>query len=414
MRGEYRQLQINHHLSLVAILSTLLFLAIANLSAVQAQDTTAAPAGVNLPVGVVSGMLINGTAASTVPVGLTVSLFVRDTSGAVVQKTDTVVQADGSYRFEGVPIAAEYEYVSAVQYRDQVFSSPFLNGDTTTLALNLPIQIFELTEDPSVLKISGTSIQVSVVGQTLELQQVFRFSNSSDRLYTTTTATEDGRYPSVLVTLPPGAQVVSFDNPARYIVSQRDFTVLDTAPVPPGDEHLILLVYVLPYDGSPSLIEQTINYPFDGRAKLLISNDGLQVKSDQLQALGDEKVGDQEYHAFGGTFQIRAGDVLRYELSGGAAPAQSTSASTPSNSILLILTGLIGLATIGLAAALFLRRRQNPAVNADKLINALVQQMEGLDRQHASGQLAHDLWHRQRAALQARLNELMGGEPSDT
>jgi hypothetical protein len=360
------------------------------------------------PLGAVSGKITNATAASSVPPALTISLFVRDQTGATVQKLDSVTQADGSYRFEAVPMVAEYEYVTAVVYRDQVFSSSFIKGDPTTAALDLPIQIYELTEDLSVLTISGTVAQVSVVGETLEVRQVVRFRNSSDRLFTTTSATGDGRFASVLVTLPPGAQVVNFDNPARYIVSQQDFTVLDTTPVLPGNDHLVVVVYVLPYDGSPALIEQAMNYPFDGEARLLVSGDGLQVKSEQLPSLGNETVGEKAYRAFGGTLQLQPGEIIGYELSGGAA-AQSSDNATSSNSLLVVLTALIGLVLVGLGVALYMRGRQRQTINPDQLIDALVQQIEGLDRQHAAGTVAHDLWQRQRATLQARLDELLGG-----
>lgn len=383
-----------------------------NFHQLQAQDTPTATAAINAPPGVVSGTVTNGTAASGTPIGLTISLFVRDQNGTTIQKLDSVTQADGSYRFEQVPMVAEYDYVTAVVYRDQVFSSPFVKGDPGMAALDLPIQIYELTEDPSVLTISGTVSQVSVVGETLEVRQVVRFRNNSDRLFTTTTPTEDGRFPSVLVTLPPGAQVVSFDNPARYIVSQQDFTVLDTTPVLPGNDHLVVLVYVLPYDGSPSLIEQTMNYPFDGQARLLVSGDAIQVKSEQLPALGEEKVGEKLYRAFGGTVQLQPGDVIRYELSGGGAATQNSTVTSGSG-LLIVLTALIGLALVGLGTALFLRGRQRQTSNPDQLVDALVQQIEGLDRQHAAGKLAHDLWHRQRATLQARLDELLGGEERD-
>lgn len=410
LSGFSYQLTVNSYQSGIWLLPFIaLFVMFSHMRVGLAQDTPTATAVISAPLGIVSGKITNATAASSVPAGLTVSLFARDPNGATVQKLDVITQADGSYRFDNVPMVMEYEYVTAVVYRDQVFSSLFIKGDPATATLDLPIQIYELTEDPSVLTISGTEAQVRVVGDTLEVRQVVRFSNNSDRLFTTTSTTGDGRFASVLVTLPPGAQVVSFDNSARYIVSEQDFTVLDTTPVLPGNEHLVVVVYVLPYDGSPALIEQVVNYPFDGEVRLLVSGDVLQVKSEQLQPLGDETVGDKPYHAFRGTLQLQPGGVIGYELSGGGAAAQSSGNATSSNGILVVLTALIGLALVGLGAALFLRGRQHQTVNPDQLINALVQQIEGLDRQHAAGTLAHDLWHRQRATLQARLDELLGG-----
>jgi len=50
--------------------------------------------------------------------------------------------------------------------------------------------------------------------------------------------------------------------------------------------------------------------------------------------------------------------------------------------------------------------------NPQALIDALVKQIAELDDDHKAGRLNHDVWHRQRAQLKARLAELLGeGKP---
>ena len=45
---------------------------------------------------------------------------------------------------------------------------------------------------------------------------------------------------SLVITLPPGAVVAGFpDNQNRYVVDQDNFTVFDTVPVLPGEQHLV-------------------------------------------------------------------------------------------------------------------------------------------------------------------------------
>ncbi len=395
------------------IICLLLFSLVASI--VSAQDTATPDVMASAPRGIVTGTVTNGTAASPSPTNINVTLLINH-ENATLQHMETVTGTDGSYQFTDVPIVAGYDYVAAALYRDRIFNSPFLVGDTTTTNLNLPINIYELTEDPSVLSISSSEAQVNVQGSTLEVRQVIRFKNSSDRLYTTSTDLGGGRFGSVLITLPPGAQLVSFDNQTRYIVAPNDFTVLDTSPILPGDVHVSVLAYIMPYDGSAALIEQPMNYPFDGQARLLVAPNTLQVKSGQLPPIGDQTVGDKQYKGFSGSLKLKAGEVIRYEISGAAANSNNPSAiistitaPTNNNTVLFILTALIGIGLAATVLVMVLRQRKNQPPRPDQLIDALTQQIALLDQKHQAGELPHDLWHHQRKPLQARLDELQLG-----
>lgn len=327
---------------------------------------------------------------------------------------ETQTAADGSFQFNDVPIVRGYDYVTAALYRDHIFNSAFLVGNADNRSLNLPINIYELTEDPSVLSISSSEAQITAQGKTLEVRQVIHFHNSSDRLYTTSKDLGDGRFGSVLISLPPGAQVVSLDNQTRYIVSPTDFSVLDTTPVLPGDVHVVILAYIIPYDGTAALIEQPMNYPFEGSAKLLVAQTNLEVKSQQLPSTGNQMIADTQYKRYEGTLKLKAGEVIRYEISGAsttdisAAKIAKIPSSGGSNTILFVLTALIGLGVVATILAIVLRQRQNQPIRSDQLIDALTQQITLLDQKHAAGEPPHDLWHQQRHPLQARLDELQG------
>lgn len=366
------------------------------------------------PRGTIVGKVTNGTAASPAPSNISVTLLITS-ENTTVQSLETVTGADGSYQFDNVPVVTGYVYVAAALYRDRIFNSPFLVGDSATTTLTLPISIYELTEDPSVLSISSSEAQVSAQGSTLEVRQVIHFNNSSDRLYTTSTDLGDGRFGSVLISLPPGAQVVSLDNQTRYIESPSDFSVLDTSPILPGNVHVVIIAYIIPYDSNAALIEQPINYPFSGKAQLLVAPTTLTVKSDQLPPIDEQTIGDKQYKNYEATLQLKAGDVIRYEVSGAAANSSAANAAVPegsSNAVLAILTGLIVLGIIATVIAMVLRGRQNQAPRREQVIDALIRQIALLDQKHAAGELPHDLWHQQRRPLQARLDELQGTPPN--
>lgn len=379
---------------------------------VSAQDAPTATFDIlaTAPRGIVTGKVTNGTAASPAPANVSVTLLVT-AENTTVFNLETLTAADGSYQFNDVPIVTGYAYVAAAVYRDRIFNSPFVVGDAAATTISLPINIYELTEDPSVLSISSSEAQVSAQGSTLEVRQVIHFNNNSDRLYTTSKDLGDGRFGSVLISLPPGAQVVSLDNQTRYIESPSDFTVLDTSPILPGNVHVVIIAYIIPYDGGAALIEQPMNYPFSGKAQLLVAPTSLMVKSEQLPPIDEQTIGDRQYKNYEAVLQLKAGEIIRYEISGAAAASNSASAVVPegsSNTVLILLTALIGMGIVATVIAMVLRGRQNQAPRPEQVIDALSHQIALLDQKHAAGELPHDLWHQQRRPLQARLDELQG------
>jgi mono/diheme cytochrome c family protein len=381
------------------------------------EPETTAEANADALQGTVSGIVTNGTAGSIVPAQLPVNLVVSN-AGSLITQQQINVNADGSYTFGDVPIVAGADYVVAAIYRDRLFTSPVVIGDTTVTTMDLPLTIYELTEDPAVISTSGVVAQVSAVGDTLEVREVIRFKNNSDRVFTSSNDLGNNRFASLVIALPPGAQIISFDDPNRYVVSEQDFSFIDTAPVYPGEDHLAIVVYILPYDGNAALIEQPLNYALDGQVRLLMYPETLTVKSDQLASIGPQILGDKTYNGFGATLQLAAGDVIGYEVSGSAAPGatdvSAISAATGS-SILPILLLIIGGAAVLAGLLLFFRNRRPPTALADnqRLIDALVQQIAEIDVAHSAGQLNHDLWQRQRAQLKTRLAELLGEKSNE-
>lgn len=408
-----------HSMRRAFVLFAALIALTASVSLAAAQEPVSTPdpsftALQDAPKGSIQGKVTNGTAASTIPAGLEITLIISDENGQTVQRSTTTLDASGQFTFPIVPIVDAYRYVAVTAYRDRVFSSAFAVGTTAVDEYNLPITIYEPTEDPAVLTIIGTVAQIKAVGSTLEVRQVFRIRNSSDRIYTTSQDLGSLRFVSLVISLPPGAQVISFDNAARYVVSQENFAVVDTVPVLPGDDNLVIVVYILPYTGQPALIEQPLNYAFDGQARVLISPDTMTVTGDQFPALGEETLGTQKYRAYGSNISLQPGDVLRYEVSGQAAPEPSAASSALNASdILLTVIALLGIGLILAAIVLYLRGRRTAPLTPEQEIERLVRQLHALDQQHAAGQLPHDLWHRQRAPLQARLDQILGPDTDE-
>lgn len=370
-------------------------------------------------LGVVSGQIANGTAGGVVPPSLPVSLFVFDPQFNRQRFTATS-DDQGRFRFDNVAIADGYSYAVTVSYRDRTFASAVVRGSAATTALDLPVTIYELTEDPAVIRITGAVWQINAIADGLQVAQVLVFENTSDRLFTSSRAVSDTQFASVLVTLPVGAVVLGFPGAQdRYLVdsSQPEPVVIDTMPVVPGDDHVFQVVYFLPYNGG-AIIEQPVGYPFQGAARLLLSPLSLSATGDQFPAIGPQTVGESVYNGYGSTLSLLPGDVFRFELSGASAPAAAqveTGGAAASNTLVIGLVGVVAGAVIAFGAAYALTRRRRPAtvptaVDKNRLIDALTRQIAELDEVHDRGQINHDLYHRQRKQLKARLVELIGDD----
>lgn len=362
----------------------------------------------------VSGQVANGTVSGASPVGLEVVLFVFDAAFNRADHT-TMVDADGRYTFTDLPYSPDFAFVATINYRDRVFASDVRRADGLTAdaadgALDMPITIYELTEDPAALTITGMVSQVTVVGDSLQVLQVLTITNTSDRAFSSSQTADDGRNISVVISLPPGAVVAGMPEEQRYVVAADQFTVLDTVPVIPGSEHLIQLVYLIPYEND-AIIEQPLNYALNGAARLLIRPPSVTVTSAQLPRLGVETLGGNEYTSYGATLALDAGAVLRYDVSGAGlevARTDDTTAAGASNLPTLALIFLGFVAILIAASYLVYYRMKAPPVDQAQ---ALIARIAELDAKHDAGEIADDDYQRQRDQLKEALRRVMEAKP---
>ncbi|WP_343418100.1 c-type cytochrome [Candidatus Flexifilum breve] len=387
-------------------------------------DATAEAAATTITI---SGQVTNGSATGTVPADAEAVLFMFDAAFAQTQTT-APINADGNYTFANVPYDVANVYIVTINYRDRVFASEVRRAESLTQdaadgLLDLPITIYELTEDPSVIQITGMVSQVAVVGDSLEVAQVMTLTNTSDRAFSSSQTTEDGRNISVVISLPPGAIVAGLPDEQRYVVAAEQFAVLDTVPVLPGEDHLIQLVYLIPYEND-AIIEQQMNYAVNGAVRLLIRPESVTVTSDQLPALGVETLGGNQYRSFGADLALSAGDVIRYDLRGaGVEVAQSGETSVVDSSTLpLIVIAFLAFVAVLISVSylLYYRSKQQPTAKlaatpdetkASALVQYLIAQIAQLDARHEAGDIGDDEYQQQRDKLKDDLKRAMEDAP---
>lgn len=366
--------------------------------------------------GTVRGAISNGSGGGRVPETLDVDLFVLDANFTLIDQ-HTATAVDGEYEVNAVTLDPGARYIARAIYRDRVYTSAIVPGSAAVDGiLDLPVTIYELTEDPAVLTISAMVTQVTVAGESLEVAQVINITNTSDRAYSTSQTTEDGRPISVVVPLPPGAIVAGFGEQGRYVVAQDRFLVLDTLPVLPGEGHLIQMIYFIDYGGG-AIIEQELSYRLDGQVRLLVRPETIRVTSEQLAPRGLETVGQSQFMSYGGALQLEAGSVIRYELGGTGLPVspQGEVVTAVTSNDLPLLIALVVLGEIVLIGGLYYwyQRRRKRRMQADvpqTEQQRLVRQIAALDAAYEAGEIAPDVYERQRAELKERLTALIERE----
>lgn len=377
--------------------------------------------------GTVTGIVSNGTSTGRLPDTLEIVLFIF-TMDAAPQQHITTMQADGSYRFEGVRIDPNAQYVTTTIYRERLFRSNISVPTPNVTGVHIPLTIYELTEDPTVIQITGVVSQINAVGESLEVVQVFRFTNTSDRAFSTSQATENGQPISLVISLPPGALIAGFaDDQQRYIIVPESYLLIDTEPVMPGADHIVQVAYLVPYDNG-AIIEQQLNYALNGAVRLLVRPVTLNVTSPQIASLGEEVIGSTRYQAYGADVQLAEGTVLRYDISGNtlSTAARDSGTITSNNLPLIIFAVVVGEALLILALVMWYRRKRaqhktekpaatpklktnaQPAPSQDQtLLDGLIRQIAELDAAHERGELDSASYQQQRGALKARLAQLM-------
>jgi mono/diheme cytochrome c family protein len=369
----------------------------------------------------VTGRVRNGSTAGMLPDSLPITLFIVQPGAVLRQRTiDARSAADGTFSFDPLDYAPNEVYIAATRYRDRDFASAVLRGDELAAdaadgVIDLPITIHELTDDPDVIRIAGLVTQLSIVGDSIEVAQVFNIRNTSDRAFTSADTTPDGRPIGLVMPLPPGALIASVRGAEnRYAIPPDNSALIDTAMVLPGEGHLINVIYLIPYDSVGAIIEQPLNYALDGVARLLVRPVEVMVQSAQLPPIGMERIGETQFAAYGGALNLPAGAVLRYEVSGRAAEAAAVDRGTGavvSSNLLPLVVGIVLVTAVGIGAAVFvifarMRTSADPG-GLDAQIDALARTIAELDSEYSAGTLNMDSYQAQRAALRARMARLV-------
>ncbi len=181
------------------------FLSVATEEAVQLSTTELFS---NTPSsGSVTGILMNASGGS-ISAGQQVMLHSFDQMQLVYTAT-TQTRSDGTYAFDNVLINPGRSFLSTVDYQGVVYSSEFLTAEKPSSSIELPIQVYDLTSDASILSMDRLHFFFEFLDpSTVRIIELYVISNPT---MLTLVASEIGK-PVVNFSLPKGASGVEFDD----------------------------------------------------------------------------------------------------------------------------------------------------------------------------------------------------------
>ena len=378
--------------------------------------------------GVIDGQVANGTAGGpAIGAGIAVTLHLIQ-SDTITATLETTTDSAGRFRFEGLSTDPDWSYWPEAVYLDVTYTyTGFVNFEEGQATQTVTIPVYETTDDDSQIAISTGHIIIESFGTVLRISEYYLFGNSGDRAYVGRPGPE-GQVTTVGIPVPSDAVGLAFgkDVPADRFV-QSEGKLLDTEPVPPGQQTLIVSYsYHLPVTGSSIPIVRSYDYQVAG-LNFLLAQPGLALQGDQLLENWSEELEGQQFAVYAAG-ALPAGTPVAVdlileatEMTGPTAttdtdPSSTVGAGKPitDNQGLLrgLGFGLAGLAVLGAVIyPLLTAERRRPATATSTLASnpqarPLLAELADLEAAFEAGQVDEETYQRQRAEKWEALRSL--------
>lgn len=364
-------------------------------------------------VGSISGQVTNASGGE-IPSGLTVTLHGFDDMQESITFSTTVTP-DGTYTIENVEMPAGRAFISSLEQDGVVYSSDVAMVEDGRTSLDLPISFFETSTDSSALVVDRLHLLLEYIEpDILRVVELYIISNPTEK----TIVASEKDSPLLTFALPEGATNLQFEDGQlgeRYVETTGGFG--DITPIRPGmSQHQVVFSYDLPYKRKLQFT-QSMQLPVSA-AVMLIPEDGLKVKSEQLTDMGIRDVQGVNYRMYS-SGQLEADSDLKMTISGRPGGGSLIPTAGSSTSLLIGLLAF-GVALVGVGIWLYRRYQagekdqveeagegaweETSPSDPEELLDAIL----ALDDQYQAGDLPEGAYRQRRAELKARLKDLMG------
>ena len=337
--------------------------------------------------GSVTGQITMGSVGATLPADLAVSLLGYDGDQEVVNET-AFPESDGNFLFEDLEYVPGRLFFTTVDHNGLTYRSDVIHAASDGSAVDLPITIYETTNDPSSMRVERLHLLFDFPAEDiLRVLELWVMANDSDRVLTT----------PLQVALPDGATNLTFEDGAlggRFEITDDGF--VDLEPIPPGRgiDHLVF-GFELPISRSMDFDQQML-HPVDA-VTVLIPADGAQLSG--LIDRGVQEVGGLRMQSFAAG-ALSPDEPLSFQVS-----VPSNSSGPPVAAIVGV--GALVIATLVAARFLVGARRSPQTIGHENWVEAIAR----LDDDYEAGALSEDEWRRKRDRLKRQaLDQLQGAD----
>jgi hypothetical protein len=377
-------------------------------------DTTTPSAEVS-PTAQPSVVVVDGvvTVASgaTIPDGTVATLLlINTTSGQEMQRLTTPILPNGKYEFSNIAADTTTAYIVTADYGGVTYYSNPVVFDGTLFQFNMPITVYNTTNDLNVLTVTQTHLQFdfSTTGQ-VQVMVLYVITNPSGNAVI---VPSDGT--SVpFIQIPEGAASVKYQltqSSSPLMSATNGFALLPGANLQYG----IITTFTLPYTNR-LVFTQPFILPVSSAT--IIVPEGVKVRSDQLTDGGTQASTDTTYHLYQAG-SLASGSTLTLTISG--MPGDKPGFVLDKRTWLMIGVGALGLILIALGIFLFLRDRRLRRLeeefegddedgNADSLGDdreSIMDAIIALDDQYKAGDILKEAYEKRRDELIERIKNL--------
>ncbi len=365
----------------------------------------------------IAGQVMNGTTDELVTAGaVTLRAFTPDLQEAAT--FTTVVGPDGRYAFDVTDAGADWVYMASIDHGDLNFSSNPDRLDMSDPQLEMPIVVFDTTNDPSAININQVHMIMDVVNDMVQISEIYVLSNLEPAVFVGESGVSDEG--TLKLALPAGAENVefqrsfrSFENflPATEVIATEQ-GYADTVPIRPGDGAMNLLVsYELPFEEG-----MTVGHPVfyeTGNATVVVPDIGLSIEGEAWMSEGSQQMGNVGSINSYSRPALAAGEAISFSLEGRPEmPARvGGDVSVGDNTTGILIGGAVLLLVAGGAAYTLHGWRTDAqdaiAEQADQ-VDRLLYAVAGLDETFETGNLDESVYRERRAELMNQLAAVWG------
>lgn len=365
--------------------------------------------------GTLEGALTNATTGKPIPNAPVRLYWAKGQEPQPEKQRRTDVS--GRYRFTGLPLGAEYAYVTYAVHQGVEYTSDRVNLTAKQPAQDVTLEVYEATPLDSAVKVKAGSVivlDVNKESQSMFMLETFVFQNDTKTTFRPVVDGPRGPMGLLRFSLPPNAsQLSAMGELASREVIQTDRGFGTNLPIRPGRTE-VSFTYHVPYRDPAGVLEFDLTLPYPTEDfRLLVPRNGPRITSPQLRS--DKPV--QLFRSPGDAYDVMTGANLPARTRIGVAASGlpvNVHFLRPDNPLLWAISG--GLLALLIGIALLLWRRAvgaagAPQARASDESAGLIAALAALDEQYERGALEERAYRRERELRRQRLLALMATAP---